>query len=294
MTTPCFHRGTGHKFSLSPFHKSRSLQEKRAPPSTHLQDGLLTPHPWISHGTIFIHCLYSKLIGSNGYRPPRGGFGGLFPQDFLMSEICLQRPNKELFSWKTQILFVETICTSLRKWGGYLCSLFTLRDAWMSKKGLCRTLNGSLVLSICPVFIFSKRGEIISFSMHNRRVLKLHWPTGCPCKMQHTRTKISHPSTLGINLFIHICMKFLCTHAKMPNHYQCCVWTRYFQMWTNRWLLHCHTNCNVWSFFMTKKWKLAPILVFVKQSLESKRKDQNCTKKLVMQFVIWVLLGKQW
>lgn len=41
-------------------------------------------------------------------------------------------------------------------------------------------------------------------------------------------------------------------------------------MWTNRWLLHCHTNCNVWSFFNDKKWKLAPILV--KQSLESKKK----------------------
>lgn len=76
---------------------------------------------------------------------------------------------------------------------------FTLRDAWMSKKGLFRTLKGSLVLSICPVFIFSIRGEMISFSMHNSRVLKLHWPTGCPWKnnqtKKHTKIKDSHLST---------------------------------------------------------------------------------------------------
>lgn len=54
----------------------------------------------------------------------------------------------------------------------------TFRDAWMSKKGLFRTLKGSLVLSICPVFIFSIRGEMISFSMHSNRMLKSHWPTG--------------------------------------------------------------------------------------------------------------------
>lgn len=57
---------------------------------------------------------------------------------------------------------------------------FTFLDALRSKKGLFLTLKGSLVLSICPVFIFSNRGEMISFSIHNRRVLKLHWPTGCP------------------------------------------------------------------------------------------------------------------
>lgn len=60
----------------------------------------------------------------------------------------------------------------------------TFRDAWMSKKGLFRTLKGSLVLSICPIFIFSIRGEIISFSMHNNRMLKSHWPTGCPWKQK--------------------------------------------------------------------------------------------------------------
>jgi hypothetical protein len=56
----------------------------------------------------------------------------------------------------------------------------TLREAWMSKKGLFRTLNGSLVLSICPFFIFSIRGDIISFSMHSSLMLKSQSPTGCP------------------------------------------------------------------------------------------------------------------
>lgn len=66
---------------------------------------------------------------------------------------------------------------------------FTLRDAWMSKKGLFRTLKGSLVLSICPSFIFSIRGEIISFSMHTSRILKSHCPTGWPYKQQKQKKK---------------------------------------------------------------------------------------------------------
>lgn len=160
----------------------------------------------------------------------------------------------------------------------------------MSKKGLCRTLKGSLVLSICPVFIFSRRGEIISFSMHNRRVLKLHWPTGCPCKMQHTRTKISHPSTLGINLFIHICTKFFCTHAKLPNHYWCCFSTRLFQMWTNRWLLHCHTKCMI--NFDDKIRRLAQFgICKTIGCVKNPPKLYQKTWNLVPHFVIWPFLG---
>lgn len=64
----------------------------------------------------------------------------------------------------------------------YIWEHITFREAWMSKKGLFRTLKGSLVLSICPSFIFSIRGEIISFSMHTSRILKSHWPTGWPWK----------------------------------------------------------------------------------------------------------------
>lgn len=129
--------------------------------------------------------------------------------------ICLQRPPKEILPWKQRrgkvtrsvthfscrLSFgANSICISLcapqeravsgthlhnklgEKWSGKWKGCLTLRDAWMSKKGLFRTLKGSLVLSICPVFIFSIRGEIISFSMHNSRILKSHWPTGCPCK----------------------------------------------------------------------------------------------------------------
>lgn len=49
----------------------------------------------------------------------------------------------------------------------------------MSKNGLFLTLNGSCVLSMRPVFIFSCRGFIISRSIHCRRILKSHSPTGC-------------------------------------------------------------------------------------------------------------------
>ena len=56
---------------------------------------------------------------------------------------------------------------------------FTFLEILMSKNCLGLTLNGSCVLSMSPVFIFSCRGLIISRSIHCRRILKSQSPTGC-------------------------------------------------------------------------------------------------------------------
>lgn len=109
------------------------------------------------------------------------------------------------FLWKQKRVFEMRLKTGqeVKTFDGV-----TLRDAWMSKKGLFRTLNGSLALSIWPVFIFSIRGEMISFSMHNSRMLKSHWPTGCPWKTK--RNQLSLDAPWRCDSFKHSCEVFQC------------------------------------------------------------------------------------
>lgn len=102
----------------------------------------------------------------------------------------------------------------------------------MSKNGLFRTLNGSCALSMRPLFIFSCRGNIISFSIHASRTLKSQSPTGCPCqvtkisiKVKQTPNYLNHlsfPNTIFIILQIHRSI------VKLLIFYQMCGFQAFF------------------------------------------------------------------
>lgn len=84
-----------------------------------------------------------------------------------------------------------------------------------------------------------------------------------PEKQKHTKTKESHLSTLGIDLFSHVWK--LCAHfAKLPIHYQgnivriqlvqvegwCLILfeKKIYSIWTNRSLLICHKNSCIFVY----------------------------------------------